>query len=141
MERDALRYLYLAGEVTGIAVSYHNLGGYLRRHARQPAPALASHLAAALIRALAGIGGTGTASAAGSARQAAWDLAESGTAATLPDFLPADVADLCDRLGDIPGTDLRRLLAVLSADPGTIEQTLRELIAQAQELAASPSES
>jgi hypothetical protein len=44
-ERDALRYL--AGDVLGIAVSYHNLGNYLQDHARRPAPALACHLAAA----------------------------------------------------------------------------------------------
>jgi tetratricopeptide (TPR) repeat protein len=52
LERDALRYKYLAEDVTAIAVGYHNLGNYLRRHARQPAPALACHLAAALIRAI-----------------------------------------------------------------------------------------
>ena len=36
MERDALRYTYLAGDVLAITVSYHNLGSYLGRHARQP---------------------------------------------------------------------------------------------------------
>jgi hypothetical protein len=56
LERDALRYAYLAGGVAEIAYSYHNLGGYLRVHARQPALALASHLAAALIYALAETG-------------------------------------------------------------------------------------
>jgi uncharacterized membrane protein YccC len=130
LQRDALRYKYLAGDVHGIAVSYHNLGSSLR----QPAPALASHLTAALIRTLAGVGGTGTGSATDSAQQAATDLRELGTTATPP----ADVAALCRQLGDIPGTDLPGLIAALSPDPGTPEQALRDLIAQAQELAAAP---
>jgi hypothetical protein len=32
--RDALRCTYLAGDVIGIAVGYHNLGNYLRVHAQ-----------------------------------------------------------------------------------------------------------
>ena len=115
LERDALRYLYLAGDAPGIAVSYHNLGNYLRRHARQPAPALASHLAAALLHTLTSADGT---SAADSARQAAGDLRELRTAATPP----ADVAGLCRQAGDIPGTDLPGLIAKFSPDPDTAEQ-------------------
>ena len=49
-----LRYAYLAGDVEGIAIGYHNLGNYLAGHARQPAPAFASHLTSALICALIG---------------------------------------------------------------------------------------
>ena len=71
LERDALRYSYLAGDVTGIAVSYHNLGSNLHVHARQLGPALASHLAAAVIRVLAGIEGTSAGSSADSVRRAA----------------------------------------------------------------------
>jgi tetratricopeptide (TPR) repeat protein len=133
LERDALRYEYLAGDADAIAVSYHNLGLYLRRHARQPAPALASHLAAALIRSVAGKGGTGTGSATNSAREAATDLRELGTG-TVP---PADVADLCRQVGDIPGTNLPGLIAALSPDPDTAEQALRDLIGQVRELAAA----
>ena len=48
------------------------------------------------------------------------------------------MADLCRQLGDIPGTDLPGLIAALSPDPETAEQALRDLIAQAQELAAAP---
>jgi hypothetical protein len=129
LERDALRYTYLAGDVPAIAISYHNLGNYQRRHARQPAPALASHLASALIEALAGTDDAGQ-----SIRAAATDLRELGSAAVPP----RDVADLGERLADIPGTDLPRLIAALSPDPETAEQTLRDLIAQAQELAATP---
>src|SRR5262249_51295149 len=36
LARDAIRYGYLAGDVPSIAVGCHNLGNYLRRHARQP---------------------------------------------------------------------------------------------------------
>jgi hypothetical protein len=52
--RDGLRYTYMAGDVTSIAVSYHYLGGYLRDHARQSGSALSCHLAAALILTLVG---------------------------------------------------------------------------------------
>jgi hypothetical protein len=131
LERDALRYRYLAGDVTGITVSYHNLGNYLRRHARQPAAALACHLASALICVLATAEGTED-----SVHSAVIDLRELGTDATLP----ADMPTLCDQVGDIPGTDLASLLTALAPDPATGEQALRELIAQAQTLAAAPPE-
>jgi tetratricopeptide (TPR) repeat protein len=128
LERDALRYKYLAGDVTSIAVSYNNLGNYLRRHARQLAPALACHLAAALIYTLTG--------ADGSVRAAAADLHDFGADA-IP---PVDVAALCRQVGDIPGTDMAGLLAALTPDPVAAGQALRDLIAQAQALAAAPAE-
>ncbi|MBO0806052.1 MAG: hypothetical protein J2P25_23645 [Nocardiopsaceae bacterium] len=131
LQRDALRYTYLAADVTGIAISYHNLGNYLHRHARQPAAALAAHLTAALIYALTGMGGTGPGSAAGSVRAAATDLRVFGTAAEPP----ADIADLCHRLADIEGTDLPALIRQLEPDAETAEQTLCDLIAQARRLA------
>jgi hypothetical protein len=131
LQRDALRYTCLAGDVTAIAVSYHNLGNLLHRYARQPAPALASHLAAALIFTLIKGGHTDQAIDA-----AVTDLRELGTAAVPP----RDVADLSQMIADIPGTDLPRLIAALSPDPETAEQALRDLIAQAQQLAATPEE-
>jgi hypothetical protein len=130
LERDALRYTYLAGDVIGIAVSYHNLGNYLRRHARQPAPALACHLASALICALTGADDGGQ-----SVRGAAEDLREFGPVATPP----ADLAALCGQIGEIPGADLHRLLTALAPDPAATEQTLQQLITQAQSEAATPS--
>jgi hypothetical protein len=126
MARDALRYKYLAGNTTGIAVSYHNLGDYLLRHARQPAQALASHLAAALIYTLTRAEGAGD-----SVRTAAIDLREAGIGATPP----ADVADLSRQLGDIPGADLTCLLEAVSPDADATGQVLRALIAQARALA------
>lgn len=109
-----------------IAVSYHNLGGYLR-HARQPASALACHLGAALIRALAGADGTER-----SAGAAANDLRAFGADAVVP----ADVTGLCRQVGDIPGADLDRLLATLAPDPDALEQLFQELVATVREAAS-----
>jgi hypothetical protein len=134
LQRDALRYGYLTGYVSGIASSYHNLGNYLHTHARQPTLAVASHLTAALIRTLMGISGDGGESANGSTWNAARDLREFGPSAVPP----RDIGDLCGRLADIPGTDLPRLIATLSPDPRTAEQTLSDLITQAHMLAAQP---
>jgi hypothetical protein len=150
LERDALRYTYLAGDVIAIAVSYHNLGNYLRRHAGRPVPALACHLAAALICAL-----TGAEGADRSVRAAATDLRALGTedgggsahaAASGPSepaadaVPPADVPALSRLVGDIPGTDLPGLLTALAPDPAAADQALRDLISQAQAQAAASTE-
>jgi len=129
LARDALRYCYLAGDVTAIAVSYHNLGNYLARHARQPAAALACRLAAALIRALARAEGADR-----SARAAADDLRAAGAGADPP----TDVPGLCRQAGGIPGADLDRLLAALAPEPGAAQRVLGELLAQVRDLAAAP---
>jgi hypothetical protein len=129
LQRDALRYSYLARDVDGIAVSYHNLGNYLNLYARQPTPALACHLAAALISALAGAEGAGD-----SVHSSGIDLRVFGAVAPPP----TDVTDLCRQLSDISGTDLADLLHALSPDPDATDRALRDLIAQAQALAAAP---
>lgn len=128
MQRDALRYAYLSGETKDIAVSYQHFGLYLHR-ASQPALALAlaSHLAAALICAL-----TDIRPRYDPVLHAAINLHELGADAVPP----GDVAELCRQVGDIPGTDLPRLIATLSPVPDTAERALHELIAQAQALAA-----
>jgi hypothetical protein len=126
LQRDALRYTYLAGDVAAIAAGYHNLGNYLQRHARQTAPALACHLASALIGALTGADDGGQ-----SVRAAANDLRAFGPATATP----ADITALCRQMGEIPGADLNRLLAALAPDPDIAEQALRQLIDQAQALA------
>jgi tetratricopeptide (TPR) repeat protein len=131
LRRDALRYVYLAGDADGIAVGYHDLGNYFHLYPRLAAAAINCHLAAALISVLAGTGGAGD-----SVHNVSVDLRELGAA-----VLPADVADLCRQLDDIPGTDLPGLIAALSPDLAAAEHMLRALIAQAQELAvASPAE-
>jgi hypothetical protein len=125
LEQDALRYGYLAGDTFGIAVSHHNLGSYLRRRARQPAAALAHHLAASLIRALAGADGADR-----SAREAINDLRAAGADINPP----ADVADLCRQVAGIPGTDLDRLLTLLAPDQDTAKRTLQEITARVHDL-------
>lgn len=128
LERDALRYTYLAGDVTAIAVSYRDLGNYLHRYTSRSDAALASHLIVGLLRTLTG------ADAAESVRNAALDLREFGPAADPP----ADVTDLCRKLGDIPDTDPAALIASLAPNPETAERTLQSLIAQAQSRRHSP---
>jgi hypothetical protein len=123
LQGDALRYLYLASDVSGIALGYHNYGDQLRIHTRQPVSALAGHLAAALIHALAG---SGDDEIRHSLNGAAADLRDLGAAG-----LPTDVAELCRQVGDIAGTDLAGLIARLSPDPETAEQALREIVARA----------
>jgi tetratricopeptide (TPR) repeat protein len=127
LQRDAFRYSYLAGDVTGITVGYHNLGNYHYRHTHQAAEALACHLAADLICTL-----SGTLWAQRVAHAPAADLAVFGAAAVPP----ADVADLCARVGDIPGTDLAGLIARLAPDAETAERTLRDLVTQAAKMAS-----
>jgi tetratricopeptide (TPR) repeat protein len=123
LQRDALRYKYRAMDIPHIALSYHNLGHYLHTHARQPAPALACHLAAALIRALTRTAGTDE-----SVQAAAADLRVFGTNA----IVPTDVPDLCSQLSDSPGTDLPSLIAKISSDPDATGQVLRDIITQAR---------
>jgi hypothetical protein len=134
LERDALRYKYLAGDAVAIAVSYLNLGHHLAVHTRQATPALANHLAAALIYTLVGIGGDGMDSANHALRAASTDFGTSGTAPALP----TDIADLAAKIGDVPGTDLPRLIAKISPNPEISEHALRDLITRAQELATTP---
>jgi hypothetical protein len=128
LERDALRYRYRSGDILGITLSYHNLGLRLHIRANQPTAALAAHLAAGLIRALTGADG------AGSVLCAAIELRVLGSTSEPP----TDIADLCDRLADIKGTNLPGLIAKLSPEPQTAERTLRDLIVQARQLAEEP---
>ncbi len=121
LEHDALRYMYLAGDVIGIGVGHHNLGYYLRRHARQPAGGLAHHLAAAVVRALARADGVDRC-----LRAARDELRALGANADPP----ADIAGLCRLGAGVPGTDLERLSPLAAAlgrilggerDPGLAE--------------------
>ena len=129
MEREALRYEYLTGDVSGILVSHSNLGTYLRE-VGNPSAGLGHHMASALIMAVAGskipidpIGG------------AVADLRLLEDDAEMPD----DLDQLCRRVGQVPGVDLARLLAVLAADLQIAESALQELIARIRARASSPS--
>jgi hypothetical protein len=128
--RDALRYAYLAEDIFGIITKYHNLGNYLHDYTRQFAPALDSHLTAALISVLAGINAS-----VDPVGEASADLRASSYAATPP----PDVPGLCRRIGDIPGTDPAGLIAKLCPNPETAERALQDLITQAREMAARTS--
>ena len=127
--QDALRYSYLAGNVIDIAYCYHALGNYLRPD-RQPVGALATHLAGALIRALAGAEGVDR-----SVRSAAVDIREFGDNVTVP----TNVTDLCSQAARVPGVDLHRLLRELAPEQDMLQQTLQELIVRCVGLAAAPS--
>ena len=124
MQRDALRYKYIAGDVFSIAISYHNLGDYLILYARQPIPALACHLAAALIDTLTGN------SSSTSVNAVAMDIYLFGSE-VVP---PVNMDELHRNMGEIPGTDLAGLIAQFSLDPDVGEQTLRNVVAKAREL-------
>jgi tetratricopeptide (TPR) repeat protein len=127
---DALRYQYLAEDVISIAGSYRNLGIFLGR-AGEPASALAFSLTGALIPTFTGLAfGTDDPFRV----TVLVVLRVFGTAAEPP----ADIADLCRKLGDIPGTDPAALIARLSPDPETAERTLQAIITEAQALAREP---
>ena len=125
LARNALRYTYLAGELDSIAVSHHNLGNYLARHAADHPQALAHHLASALLCILTGSEGADSSLAA-----AVWDLSR------LPDgaSAPVSVDALCGITDEVPGVHLDRLLTQL-ADPAAIQDGLDALLARARALA------
>lgn len=162
LERDALRYKYLAEDVTAIAVGYHNLGNYLRRHARQAAPALACHLAAVLIRAITGAEGSedsvwaavadlralygesdedsihAAAPGPGKPGPRSAPLASSGPPADATPYVdvPVDVPDLCRRVSEASGTDLAGLLAVPVSEQDALKQLYQEVVVAVREAAS-----
>jgi hypothetical protein len=123
LERNALRYKYLAGELRAVAVSHDNLGGYLARYAADFTQALAHHLAAALLRSLTGMEGAILA-----LRAAAKDLA------SLPDgaSAPTRADEVCGIVNEIPGVRLDRLLIQLTDNPVTLQGAFDALLAQAR---------
>ena len=125
LQRDCLRYAYLAPEAVNIAVGHRNLGHYLRIFERQPAAAFGHHLADALIRDLAGTGDTDE-----SLRSAALDLKvlDIGTP------VPADLEDLCRHVAAVPGVNLAELLRTLAPDPRA-RQALKDLTDRARDMA------
>jgi tetratricopeptide (TPR) repeat protein len=123
---DALRYAYLAGHADSIQVDHHNVGIFCRL-AGQLNQALAHHLAAALIGAVTGRGDNG-----GSLKEAAADLRAIGDTAAIP----ADVAELCRHVAEVPGVRLDRLLATPGRDSQTIQLELDKVIARVRALSA-----
>lgn len=128
MERDAIRYSYLSGEVLDVAISHHNLGTYLARYAHRPADALPHHLAAALIFTL-----TDSDEVARSMRAAQTGLR------VLRDGpgVPADLAELCGQVAKVPGVDLAQLIAILTADPRGAAEAFLTLLGRVRALSLS----
>jgi hypothetical protein len=127
------------GLTLGALASFEDVRGHGDAAIRCQCDALRyKYLAAALIRTLADIGSTSSGgtndSADDSAGQASTDLRLFGPAAEPP----ADVGDLCRKLGDIAGTDPAGLITRLSPDPETAERTLRDLITRVRALARKP---
>ena len=117
----------------GLAATYHNLGHYLHRHARQPAAAVASHLAAALIGFLAAAG-----DAHMSVRAAARALPALSLAAPppcRPTWRTCAARSATLRARTAPSLALADLIAALSPDPERSERILRTLIELAQAMA------
>ena len=131
MEQDALRYHYRTQNADSIQISHHNLGNYLRRNARQPGPALAHHLTAALLCTIIGGGGLEQ-----SVRAAVNDFRQLGADVAMP----ADVAALCAQVAEVPGVDLAQLLTALTT-PETTEQAYQELLTRVRTAAATPARS
>ena len=132
LQYNALRYNYLCGDAAGVAVSHHNLGSYLYRHAGQPSAAFAHQVAGALIRSV-----TGGGSSEDDIRAVAWGQRTLGSGAAVP----TDLAQLSSQVGEVPGVDLHRLLAQLAPDPSTAERALMELIGRSRALAGMPAAS
>lgn len=129
LAREALRYSYIAGNVSNIAHAHDNLGSILAGHGDDTRMALTHHLAAALIRAAAG--GVDLNS---SVWMASFDLDELDDAAALP----ADLRELSSLVSDVPGADLAGLLAGRAADRQALEQVLDHVIIQVRALAENP---
>jgi hypothetical protein len=127
LQREALRHSYAADDAPSIAIGYYNLAGYMPH---RPTITLCLYLASALIFTLTA--GQGSREADNATHRAAAELREFGS---IP---PADVADLCAIIKDIPGTSPGRLIARLARDPGSAERALRTLIAGTQEAAGPP---
>ncbi|MFF0202518.1 hypothetical protein [Streptomyces sp. NPDC005017] len=126
--RDCLRYAYRGGHPAAIAVSHVNHGSFLHAHARDAPGAAAHHLAGALLGLLTG---GRTADALGAVVN---DVRVFGPAATP---LPAGPRELCERVAEVPGVALDRLLTRLCQDGERVAETLAGLVRQVREAAGT----
>ncbi|MGC0331254.1 hypothetical protein RKD23_004244 [Streptomyces sp. SAI-170] len=117
--RDCLRYAYRGGFPAAIAVSHANYGSYLHTHTRDAPAAVAHHLAGALLGLLTG-GRT-----ADALRAVVNDILVLGADVAT---LPADPAELCARVAQVPGVALDRLLERLSPDAGRVRALLETAV-------------
>jgi hypothetical protein len=123
LETDALRYSYLAVDPDGIAVSHHNLAGYLRLSGHDPRDICAHLLAAVMIDYQTDCGGL------------AERLDSLGTLlAAEPDAAPSSFDQLCHTLHQFDGVNLAELLTRLpqrAPDPDTTMAHVLHLAYQA----------
>jgi tetratricopeptide (TPR) repeat protein len=126
LERAALRLSYARPDPEDIAISHHNLAGYLGRLGVDHAGQRAHQLAAALIRWLAGM----SHDLANTVRALAADLREDdvtsrrGVAASLP----STVAEVVETAELTESVRLGALLASLEPDPTVIEDALARIV-------------
>jgi hypothetical protein len=130
LETDALRYIYIAGDVDNIQISHNNLGSHLRDQAGELSLAIAHHLAAALIQNL-----TGRAGLQNSIRAAANDFRMADNDAKVP----ATVTELCQQVNEVPGVHLDQLLIQLQTGPQAAQLALDKVISRARAVATQKS--
>jgi tetratricopeptide (TPR) repeat protein len=121
LQERALRYLYLAGDVAGIAGSHFNLADYLGRAGRRP-DALPHRLAAALIWFQ-----TESGELVSRLTALSRDLAE--TAA------PTSFAEVCAAVERVEGVRFRELFAALPQRAGSADDALAQVLALARQQA------
>lgn len=126
LQRDALRYGYLAAEPKDLADCHRDLGDYYARSANT-GQAVTHYMAAALIDAISGRGQQGAIEALATCLRK-----HTGTTPT-----PASVTDLYTQVSQVPGAALDRLLGTLTPSSDTVQQALDSIITQARELAAA----
>jgi hypothetical protein len=127
--RDALRYLYMTGNPADVAGGHARLGNYTGRGGVAHHGAAAQFLAAALLHELSGTG------QADNAVQAAAAHLRAGQDQTI---VPASVAELCTRIQQVPGCDLRGLLARIWADGPAVERAYQEIARRVRAIALQP---
>jgi len=127
--KDALRFMYTTGNPTDVAGGHARLGNYIGRGGVSHAGAVTQFLAAALLHELSGTGqGNGPVSGAAAHLRAGQDEA----------MLPADVAELCTRVQEVPGCDLHGLLGQIWPDEAAVERTLQGIVQRVRTMAAQP---
>jgi tetratricopeptide (TPR) repeat protein len=126
LERNALRYKYLANDVGTIPISHYGLAYFSRRHTGRPGTATEHYLAAALICVLTASHDASAINALGDDLREADDLTA----------VPADVTELCRQVAQVPGADLAGLLDSLTPDQATVRRRFNGVIAEARAHAA-----
>lgn len=127
LQRNALRYAYLARNVEGIAAGHHNLGTVLGRDG-DGQQSLAHHVAAALIGQITGYRTLDRSLAS---------IASGLMAITDVTDIPATPDELCGTVNDLDGVRLDDLLTDLAPNPfsrqAALGQVLDEALARARE--------